>query len=245
METGIQSSFIPKEAGKVSAAPRPISSGAGLPELLILFSVILLIASVALAGGVFLYEQFLGQQAVSKAGQLKRAEASFEPALIQQLTRLDDRMRTASLLLSGHLAPSVFFSSLDQSTLQTISFSSLTFDSSDPRQMNIKMDGLARSINSVALQADLFGRNSVIYDPIFSGIDNQTDGVHFNLTALVNGAALNYQTLINGVQQVAAPVAPIPQPGDAFSSPTGEPLDQNAAGVAPDASAAPAPAQRQ
>lgn len=220
METGIQSSFIPKEAGNVSAVSRPISGGAGLPELLILASVILLIASTALAGGVFLYHQFLTGQATSKAEQLKRAEAAFEPALIQQLTRLDDRMHTADLLLSGHLAPSVFFDSLDQATLTTVSFSSLALDATDPRRITIKMNGIARSINSVALQADLFSKNSVIYDPIFSGIDHQDDGVHFNLTALVNVGALNYPQMINGVQQSAAPIAaPTPTPGSAFTGP--------------------------
>lgn len=220
METGIQSSFIPKEAGTVAAVSRPISGGAGLPELMILASVILLIASAALAGGVFLYQQFLSGQATSKAAQLKRAEAAFEPALIQQLTRLDDRMHTADLLLSGHLAPSVFFDSLDQATLTTVSFSGLALDASDIRRINIKMSGIARSVNSIALQADLFSKNSVIYDPIFSGIDHQPDGVHFNLTALVNTGALNYVQKINGVQQSAAPIsAPTPTPGSAFTDP--------------------------
>lgn len=217
METGIQSSFIPKEAGKIASAPRPISSGAGLPELLILASVILLIASAALAGGVFLYQQFLQGQTASKAAQLKRAEGSFEPSLIQQLTRLDDRMHAADILLNGHLAPSVFFDSLDQATLGTVSFSGLTLDSTDSRHINIKMTGLARSVNSIALQADLFGKNSVIYDPIFSGIDHQPDGVHFSLTALVNSGAINYVQKINGVQQAAAPAAvPVQVPVSPF-----------------------------
>lgn len=223
METGIQSSFIPKEAGTISAAPRPISSGAGLPELLILASVILLIASGALAGGVFLYQQFLQGQETSKAAQLKRAEGSFEPALIQQLIRLDDRMHTADMLLNGHLAPSVFFNSLDEATLQTISFNGLTLDASDSRHISIKMSGVARSINSIALQADLFGKNSVIYDPIFSGIDHQPDGVHFGLTALVNVGAVNYVQMINGVQQSAAPAVSVPPqiPVSPFVGPSG------------------------
>ncbi|MBI5003552.1 hypothetical protein HZC00_00445 [Candidatus Kaiserbacteria bacterium] len=225
METGIQSSFIPKEAGKVASVSRPISGGAGLPELLILAAVILLIASAALAGGVFLYQQFLSGQATSKAAQLKRAEAAFEPSLIQQLTRLDDRMHTADLILSSHLAPSVFFDSLDQATLTTVSFSNLSLDANDPRHINIKMTGVARSVNSIALQADLFSKNSVIYDPIFAGIDQQADGVHFNLTALVNMGAINYAQMINGVQQSAAPIAaPVPPtPGSAFTTPGSAP----------------------
>jgi len=186
-------------------------------------SVILLIASGALGGGVFLYQQFLTSQATSKAAQLKRAEAAFEPALIQQLTRLDDRMHTADILLNGHLAPSVFFDSLDQATLTTVSFAGLQLDSSDPHHINIKMNGVAQSINSIALQADLFSKNSVIYDPIFSGIDHQNDGVHFSLAALVNASAVNYVQMINGVQQAAAPaIAPAAQiPSSPFTGPNG------------------------
>ena len=226
METGIQSSFIPKEAGKVSAVARPISGGGGLAELFVLAAVILLVASVALAGGVFLYQQFLRQQATSKAEQLKRAEAAFEPSLIQQLTRLDDRMHAADTLLNAHLAPSVFFSSLDQATLTTVSFTDLVIAATDANQTNIKMNGVARSVNSVALQADLFGKNAVISNPIFSNIDHQPDGVHFSLTALINTAAMNYGQVLTSSQQAASPAPQVQTPATT-TTPASPFLDKN------------------
>lgn len=220
MDTGTQSSFIPKEAGSASTVKRSMNVSAGLPELMMLAATIVLVASGALAGGVFLYQQFLQRQTVSKAEQLKRAEAAFEPALIQQLTRLDERMHTAETLLSAHLAPSVFFDSLNQATLTTVSFANLTLDAIDQKQITIKMSGIAKSVNSVAFQANLFGKNSVITDPIFSKIDQQQDSVHFDLVALVNSSAISYTQLIGGIPVPTVLPPPQPEtPGSVFTTP--------------------------
>jgi hypothetical protein len=214
METGIQSSFIPKEAGKEIITNRPTSSSAGLPELFVLISIIFLVASGALAGGVFLYQQFLHSQITSKSEQLKRAEKTFEHNTIQKWMRLDQRMHAASEILSAHLAPSVFFGSLNQTTLTTVSFNDLQLDASNPAQINIKMTGVAQSVNSVAFQANLFNNNSVITNPIFSKIDHKQDGVHFELQALVNSSALSYAHMFNGSSsansQSAEPVIQAP-----------------------------------
>lgn len=232
METGIQSSFIPKEAGQTVSANHSVSGGAGLPELFVLASIILLVASGALGGGVFLYRQFLQSQMTSKSEQLKRAEDAFQPSLVQQLMRLDQRMHAADSLLGAHLAPSVFFGSLDQATLTTVSFGGLTLDASNPAQVSIKMSGVARSVNSIALQASLFNKNSVITNPIFSSIDHQEDGVHFALQALVNASALSYAQMINGtnpqtpqpaLQAPSAPASPFTAPPATSTPPAGTP----------------------
>lgn len=197
MESGIQSSFIPKDAGKAVAPPRLERSG-GLPDLLLLISIVLFVASCALAGGVFLYKQYLTTSAESKLEQLKTAQEAFDPKLIQDITRLDDRMRIADQVLSKHLAPTAIFLALQQATLATVSFTSLTIEAADPAQMTLEMQGIAQSVNSIALEADILSRHGVITNPIFSGITRQQDGVHFSLSALVNPAAINYVALRSG-----------------------------------------------
>lgn len=212
MESGIQSSFIPQDAAvqtKVPGAPRP----SGLHDLLFLAAIVLLVASGALAGAVFLYAEYLGTSETSKIEQLKRAKEAFEPSLIQELTRLDDRMHAAEQVLTTHIAPTSFFKALSDSTLTTISFRSLAFEATDPQNITVKMSGVAQSVNSIALQADLFSKNGVITNPIFSDINRQADGVHFNLKALVNPAAVNY------IQELAGSRAVTQQP--AQSSPFG------------------------
>lgn len=221
MESGIQSSFIPKDAGKVTVSPRQ-PRGGGLSDLIFLISIVLFVASCALAGGVFLYKQYLESSAASKVAQLERARDAFEPALIQQLTRLDDRMRAADNVLSAHLAPTAFFFALSEATLTTVSFRSLDLNAVDPKKISIKMQGVARSVNSVALQADLLSKNGVVTSPIFSNISRQADGVHFDLSALVNPAAVNFVSLLNAANRASQtqPQAQQPSQQTLFGEPS-------------------------
>jgi hypothetical protein len=204
MDSPVQPSFIPHDAGVATGAPR---SSSGLRELLLLLSIVLLVVSAALGAGVFLYTQYLQSAEQSKLAQLNRAEAAFDPSLIQQITRLDTRMHAASALLSAHLAPTQLFAMLEQTTAQDISFNSFSYDSTNPQQITIKMAGVAGSVNSVALQAQLFSQSGMLTSPIFSGIDSEQDGVHFDFTAFVNPTDLSYETLITG----APPTTPLPQ----------------------------------
>lgn len=218
MESGIQSSFIPRDAAVQSpVAGGPRKSG-GLSDLIFLASIVLLVASAALGGAVFLYGQYLETSANSKVAQLQRAQEAFEPALIQELTRLDDRMRAAEQVLGAHIAPTAFFAALEDSTLSTISFQSLEMQASDPQKITVKMTGVAASVNSIALQADLFSKNGIITNPIFSSINRQSDGVHFNLSALVNPAAIRYTQNLNTARTKTVPEQPA-SPFDSASEP--------------------------
>jgi hypothetical protein len=197
MEIGVPNSFIPHDATTPVQSRRYDSSG-GLTDLFALLSVVVFIASGALAAGVFLFGQYINTEVTSKKDAIKTAQQAFDPSLVQQLTRLDQRMSSASTILNAHIAPSAFFSVLNQTTLTTVSFQSLEFRAGDPQGITLKMSGVARDVNSIALQADIFSKSGVITSPIFSGIDQQTDGVHFNVVGLINPAALNYETLVSG-----------------------------------------------
>ncbi len=210
MESGIKSSFIPQDA-TVQQTVRTVQR-TGLADLFVLLAIVFLVASLALAAGVFLYLQFLQTSSASKIEQLNRAREAFEPSLIQELTRLDDRMRAADLVLRGHIAPTVLFRLLELLTLQTVAFSNLTFQGGDAQNMTIAMDGVAKSVNSIALQADNLSKSGVITNPIFSNIDRRIGGVHFNLTAVINPVALNYSQFILGTQNIIP--TPPPQPLD-------------------------------
>lgn len=222
-----QNSFIPNDAAQIT---RPVRAGGnGLADLATLISVVLLVASGALAVGVFLYSQYLQSSLKSKADQLERASAAFEPSLIQELTRLDDRMRIASEILGRHIAPTAFFRMLESTTIQTTSFRSLSFDTVENNTITIKMSGVADSVNSIAFQADLFSKIGMITSPIFSNIDRQPDGVRFDLAANINPTALGYAALVRGAssqlpppqQQAPAQVAPAEEPSP-FTAPQDE-----------------------
>lgn len=202
--------FIPHDTATPAPAVRRSSSG-GLGSLILLCSIVLVVASVALGIGVFLYAQLLHAEGASKVDQLKRAEAAFQPALVQQLTRLDDRMHAGAAILGQHRAPTAFFAALSQATLQTVSFQTLALEATEAEHITIKMQGVARSVNSIALQADLFSKNGVIMNPIFSNIARQLDGVHFDLTAIVNPVAINYASLARSAANGIAPSGAVQQ----------------------------------
>ncbi|OGG54598.1 hypothetical protein A3C20_01940 [Candidatus Kaiserbacteria bacterium RIFCSPHIGHO2_02_FULL_55_25] len=217
MDIGTQPSLIPHDAATAAPMPGKRSAG-GLAEVGLLISIVLLVASGALGGAVFLYGQYAQTSAGSKVEQLQRAKQAFEPSLIEELTRLDDRMRAAAAILSAHMAPIAFFDALQQSTLQTVSFQTLDLEANDPQHMVVKMNGVAEAVNSIALQADLFSKNGVITNPIFSDISRQQDGVHFALSASVNPTAINYVQLINAAS-AAQPGQQTQQPAGTLFSP--------------------------
>ncbi len=224
-ETNAPVSFIPQDTGAPYAGQR--REGGGLNELLLLCAIVLLVASVALAAGVFVYQQYLATESSSKLEQLNRAKESFNPSLIHTLTRLDDRMKAAERILSAHTAPTAFFLALQQATLKTVSFRTLNLEMVDSQHISVQMAGVAQSVNSIALQADIFSKNGIITSPIFSGIARDKDGVHFNLAAMVNPAEINYASLVSGVpgsvpQNPRAPQGALPT---GTESPLGAPTD--------------------
>lgn len=200
MESNIHSSFIPQDTVGPSA-PRP--RGGSAFDFLTLIAVVIFVASATLAVGVFLYVQFLERSGASKVSQLERAKQAFEPALIQELTRLDDRMRAADQVLTGHIAPSTLFRLLEQLTLKTVSFSALDFQAPSENEIEISMRGIAQSVNAIALQADLLSRSGVMSNPIFSNINRQIGGVRFDFSADLHADALRYRS-------TAVAPAPIP-----------------------------------
>jgi hypothetical protein len=209
METGIKSSFIPQSPVMGGPSERRRSSGSSF-DFFVIIGLVLFVASATLAAGVFLYVQFLESSNASKLDQLERAKQAFEPALIQELTRLDDRMRAADAVLGGHIAPTALFALLEQLTLQTVSFSSFDYATANDT-ITITMQGLAQSVNSIALQADLLSRSGTITNPIFSDINRQIGGVRFNFTAEVRREALNYRSLVGAPNPLTQPQQPAQQ----------------------------------
>jgi hypothetical protein len=195
MDSKITSSFIPRDTVRSSSNVPSYRSGAF--DLLMLGSVILFIASLALAIGIFLYFQFVEASLTGKSDQLQRAQEAFEPALIAELTRLDDRMNAAQDILFQHIAPSELFRILEDLTLESISLKSLNLESNSGSSIKISMAGIARSVNSIALQADLYGKHTAITSPIFSNINRDQNGVLFDVSASLNPASLKYTNILN------------------------------------------------
>jgi hypothetical protein len=219
MDSPTQPTFIPHEAVTSGGIRR---AGGGLAELFILVAILLFVISAALGVGVFLYTQYLQSSNASKLSQLNAAEASFDPSLIQQLTRLDTRMSAAQSLLSAHLAPSDIFAMLQASTVQDISFSALQLDASDRQHIRLTMTGVAASVNSIALQAQVFSQSGLIQSPIFSNIGAEPNGVNFNFSGLVNPTSISYESFVSGANAAQLPAQQTQTPAAAQVAPAFE-----------------------
>ncbi|PCI30050.1 hypothetical protein COB52_01920 [Candidatus Kaiserbacteria bacterium] len=202
MESQIKSSFIPDKMPARQPGRTPKKSSGGVGDILILITVVILAASLALAAGVFLYDRFLTVNVDKKAEQLNRARQALDEDSVKQLLRLDARLMAASSVLTNHTAPSEIFKVLQETTLKSVSYDSFEYTAGGVDGMVITLKGKAKSVNGVALQASVFGQHNAIGNPIFSEIDLISDGVSFIVTANINPSAINYTNVSQYVSEV-------------------------------------------
>ena len=200
MEPKFRTSFIPKKTILAAAgAKKPQASPFGIVSLIAL---IIVLGAVALSVGVFLYQQVLISSINTKKQTLERARAAFEPELIEELVRLDNRIESAETILNEHIAPTSLFVILEDLTLKSVRFESFDFVRISKGKISISMKGVAKNFSGIALQADIFGKNRMIKEPIFSDLNiNQEGNAIFNFSAFVDPALISYvnQSSINQV----------------------------------------------
>ena len=197
MQERVKTSFIPKASLQQKRSPR---SGVTSSFSLINFiAVIILIASIVGAVGIFLFEQYTIQSIERKRESLERARAAFEPATIKELARLDTRLNTGFTLLNGHVKPSQLFDELERLTLTSVRFSNFSYGETTPGRVFITMSGEARSFNALALQSDAFGESDAFNEPLFEGLNlNELGTVVFNVTSIVDESVLSFTAPSSG-----------------------------------------------
>lgn len=189
MEPTFNKSFIPKK----NLAQGGVRKKKGGPGLLTLAALIILLTAITVGVGEFLYKQVLMGSISSKTATLERARGAFEPSLIQELIRLDKRISSAQTILNEHIAPSILFETLDQLTLKSVRFRDFSYTRIGKDKISIAMEGNARNFAGIALQADVFGKNRLIKEPIFSNLNLDKEGdVIFDLVAFIDPVQIRY-----------------------------------------------------
>lgn len=184
MEPQFKSSFIPKKP--ISTQPKPAvvatrRRGIGFFTLL---TIILFLGTILFAGGVYAYKLSVKQQIEGQIEDLKAAREQFDPRFIAEATRLNERIIAANKILSRHVAPSVVFSLLEESTLVTVQFSNFSFSEQKDGSVNVGGNGVADSFRSVVLQSDEFGDTGYLQNVLFTGLQpNQEGNVNFVFSA--------------------------------------------------------------
>ena len=185
MPEQVTTSFIPKKPEERETRRSPAG-------VLSIIAMLVFVVALLGAGGVFLYGKFLDGSIVRKQESLERAREAFEPALIEELARLDARMMSVDMLLGRHRAFSNLFAALEELTLQNVRFSELSY-AETPSGHLVAMVGEAGSFNALALQADVLGKSPQLHDVIFSDFSvNERGAVDFNVSATLDPSLLVY-----------------------------------------------------
>ncbi len=192
MDQEFQTSFIPKK----TLSPKPGSSSRGSFGLINAVSFVVMLVSLLVAGGAYLYRDNLSQKVEEMKISLERAQNIFEPELLTELEMLNKRIQAADEILASHIAVSPIFEVLQEITLPTVRYIDFTYeiDSVNPNVVHVAMTGEAVSYDAITLQADLFSNNRFIRNPIFSNLSlNRTGEVEFDLMFDVSKSLVNFE----------------------------------------------------
>lgn len=197
MDKEFQTSFVPKKPIIEKAAVA--HSGGGFSGAFNLIALVIFIASILAAGATYFYRGSLVDRVAEYKVSLERARGAFEPALITELQVLDKRMRAATEILNNHVVVSPIFALIGEITLPTVRYSDFSYEFNEENKnlVDVIMTGEAKGYNYIALQADLFGDDKFIKNPIFSDFTlDQGGNVDFALTFSVDKSLVLYESFL-------------------------------------------------
>lgn len=189
MENSFQTSFIPK---------KPITSSASNKEPRSLFSIItifLLIVSILIFAGLFVYKIYLTKQEGALSLSLSVTRDSFEKDTIDELELFDKRTQTAKEILNNHIVLSPVFALLGDITIPQVQYTSFEQQTNDQGFL-VNIEGLAHDYRSIALQADMFNsiKGRSFKNVLFSNlIKDKNNNISFNLKFNIEPDLLSYE----------------------------------------------------
>lgn len=189
---GIRTSFIPKESLGTPASGGRSARKEGLGFFTFLCITVLI---VSLFGWVaaYGYRSLLEKEVADLDQNLSKAKEAFEPGLLKVFENLDRRLRVAGALIDGHTSVAPFFQTMDELTLKSVRYSTLTMLSSNG-STGVKITGEALGFPSIALQALSYSKDGRIENPIFSNLGVEDNGrVSFNVSFNVDPSLMLYK----------------------------------------------------
>ena len=191
METKYQTSFIPQKTSITSGQNESSSL-----SLFLVVSIVVFLISLGLAGYVYLEKKILVQKITADQGTIETNKNGLisDSNTVENLVALNSRINVAKNLLNKHVSISPIFDFLQQTTLKSVrfknfSFSSTNKDTSGSGGVFVQMSGSAKDWETVASQADEFGKadwKKAISEPKVSNLSLNIDGsVSFVFSAYV------------------------------------------------------------
>ena len=203
MEPKFQSSFIPKGPISSTIPSAPMGRKTQEKSLFSFLAWIIFNISVVLALGMFGYKFYLKYSIDQMGVDLENARATLQSEVINELTRLDNRITSSRELILAHQSLSPLFAFLEVSTPRTVRFSDFRY-SMTQQGLELSMVGEARGYAALALQAEIFDKSPYFKDSIFSDLRLNTKGdVTFSFKAIVDPSLVSYG---REVERLGAPV---------------------------------------
>lgn len=167
MENEFRTTFIPKQpiVSQSSQSSAPVSKPVGI---LFVVSVIIFIASLAIAGGMYGYKVYLEKQVVDLSNSLNLVQKSLDPNTIKEFTVMDKRLRNSETLLNQHIVTSPLFTMLGATTLPTVRYTKMDMSFNEAGNLAVTMSGESDGYRSIALQSQALSQNANLSDTIFS-----------------------------------------------------------------------------
>ncbi len=197
VETKFQTSFIPKKPLSVETSQKTGIS------LFLLISILAFLVSLGIGAYVFLENKILIQKITAEKQTIEtnRSGLVTDSVTIESIVELNSRINVANKLLDSHVAVSPIFNFLQKITLKNVRFKDFAFsatskDANGQSVVGITMAGQARDFETVAAQADEFGKvdwRNIIKEPKISGLNlNQDGSVSFTFSGFIVPAFLLY-----------------------------------------------------
>lgn len=190
MENSFQTSFIPKKlitSNRSDKEPKNFFS---------LITTFLLIISILISAGLYVYKLYLTKQEETLSASLLITRDSFEQGTIDELELFDKRTQSAKTILNNHIVLSPMFALLGEVTIPSIQYTSFTQDTTSNQVFGVTIKGVAQDYRSIALQADIFNstKGSSFKNVLFSDLSKDKDNnISFNLMFDVDPNLLSYE----------------------------------------------------
>lgn len=189
-----KSSFIPQK----SLTPIQKRKGPSV-GLFFIIAVIIFVVSIVSSIGVISYKKVLEKSLDSKAISLERAREAFDPNLIKEFSRLNQRIELSASLLNNHISITPLFALLEELTLKNVKFNTFEFSVRDSGQIELTMDGQAANYATVVLQSDVFSENRFLKNQIFSNINLDNSGnIGFSFNTRVDSDLVSFKNSVEG-----------------------------------------------
>lgn len=145
-------------------------------------SFFLFLISAIACGGVIIYRNSLKKGNDALTVSVQKAQASFEPALINELIQMSDKLDVSKDVLNKHIALTPILDLLSKDTLTEVRFRSFSYGVSKENKIDIVLNGEAKSYSVLASQAEEFNKDKRIKGSSFSGLSLGDKGM-INFTA--------------------------------------------------------------